>query len=143
MTALDTDWQVIQTAASGLAAQGPMDPIQAFRIRRMDDDVLVDLSGLRLDDTRPGLCNLGHLPDWGTALIPQQIFWVNDHPTSLHASMGAIHLGRVLYWTGQVQDGRIVVNRPAQLAGGFTFKTGAAFPHHLATKTKEKLRWMP
>lgn len=144
MTALDTDWQVIQTAASGLAAQGPMDPIQFFRIRRIDHTVLVDLAGLRLDTEKAGLANLGQLPAWAAAAIPQQYHWVNDHASSIHPSVCALHCARTLYWTGQVIKGGIGVTRPEQLRGGFEFTTTAAFPRELtATKQKEKPRWMP
>ena len=143
MTALDTDWQIVQTAAAGLAPQGPMDPIQFFRVRRIGHTVLVDLSGLRLAPGN-GLANLGTLPPWATAAIPQQYHWVNDHPTSLHPAQVAVHCGRTLYVTGQVQDGRLVVNRPESLRGGIEFTTVAAFPHELtATKQKERPRWMP
>lgn len=150
---LDTDWQVTQTAASGLAPQGPMDPIQCFRVRRIDSKVIVDLTGLRLDETRIGIANLGHLPDWAAAAIPQQYHWVNDDPTSLHASLCAIHLGRVLYWTGTVHDGaitkgqkakeKITVARPAGLHGGFEFTTIAPWPDHIAPRPKGGPRWMP
>lgn len=142
---LDTDWQVIQTAAAGLAPQGPMDPIQFFRIRRIDNTVLVDLAGLRLVKGA-GLANLGQLPAWATAAVPQQYHWVNDHPTSLHPSVCAVHCGRTLYWTGQVVNGGIGVTRPEQLRGGFEFTTVAAFPRELLATTekpKEKHRWMP
>ncbi|MDN5686458.1 MAG: hypothetical protein L0G94_07205 [Brachybacterium sp.] len=139
----DTGWQTIQTAASGLAAQGPMDPIQFFRVRRIDSRVLVDLAGLRLDTEKAGLANLGQLPAWAAASIPQQYHWVNDHPTSLHPSVCAVHVGRTLYWTGQVIKGGIGVTRPEQLRGGFEYTTTAAFPHDLAPTRKEKPRWMP
>lgn len=143
MDALDTDWQVIQTAAAGLRPQGLHDTIQAFRARRIDSTVIVDLTGLELAEGA-GRANLGQLPPWAVPVLPQQYFWVNDHPTSLHASVCAVHVGRTVYWEGQVQEGRIVVNRPAQLRGGFEFTTTAAFPHDLIAKTpKEKPRWMP
>lgn len=124
----DTDWQVIQTAASGLAPQGVSDPIQAFRVRRIDSRVIVDLSGLRLDTSKQGLCNLGHLPDWARPVLAQQYFWVNDHPTSLHPSLCAIHVGKTLYWTQQIADGKAVVNRPDSLRGGFEYTTLATVP---------------
>lgn len=143
MTLLDTDWQVVQTAASGLAPQGPMDPIQFFRVRRIDHTVLVDLAGLRLLPGN-GLANLGQLPAWAAAANPQQYHWVNDHPTSLHASVCALHCSRTLYWAGQIVKGGVGVTRPEQLRGGFEFTTVAAFPHDLTPKTpKEKPRWMP
>lgn len=143
MTVLDTGWRIIQTAASGLAPQGPMDPIQCFRVRRIEHTVLVDLSGLHLDTSKPGIANLGHLPEWATAAIPQQYYWINDHPTSLHPAQAAVHCGTTLYCTGQIQDGRLVVNRPKQLRGGFEFTTVAAWPNHITPRTKEKPRWMP
>lgn len=140
---LDTDWQVIQTAAAGLAPQGPHDTIQFFRVRRIDHTVLVDLSGLALKKGA-GRANLGQLPAWATAVIPQQYHWVNDHPTSLHSSICAVHCGKTLYWEGQIQEGRVVVNRPELLRGGFEFTTVAAFPRELtATPQKERPRWMP
>lgn len=140
---LDTDWQVIQTAASGLAPQGPMDPIQFFRVRRIDSTVLVDLAGLRLDTTKGGLANLGQLPAWAAAAIGQQYHWVNDHPSSLHPSICAVHCSRTLYWTGQVIKGGIGVTRPEQLRGGLEFTTVAAWPTDLAPRPKERPRWMP
>lgn len=140
---LDTDWQVIQTAAAGLRAQGPHDTIQFFRVRRIDHTVIVDLSGLELA-AGAGRANLGTLPDWARPVLPQQYHWVNDHATSLHASVCAVHCGKTLYWEGQVQEGRVVVNRPGLLRGGFEYTTAAPFPHHLVTKpSKEKPRWMP
>ncbi|GAA1333970.1 hypothetical protein GCM10009592_28860 [Brachybacterium rhamnosum] len=143
---LDTDWQVIQTAAAGLAPQGLNDPIQAFRVRRIDSTVLVDLSGLRLAPGA-GLANLGQLPAWAAPVLPHQYFWVNDSPTSLHASVCAVFVGKTLYWTGQVAEGRIVVNRPESLRGGFEFTTTTAFPRDLLPapgKPKQKEhRWMP
>lgn len=140
---LDTDWQVVQTAAAGLAPQGPMDPIQSFRVRRIDRTVLVDLSGLRLAQDGAGLANLGTLPAWAAAAIAQQYFWVNDHPTSLHPSQCAVHRSRVLYWTGQIVKGGLGVTRPEQLQGGLEFTTVTDFPKHLATTPiEEEPRWM-
>lgn len=130
----DTGWQVIQTAASGLAAPLPNDPIQSFRLRRVENRVIVDLSGLALDTTGLGLANLGQLPSWATAALPHQFFWVNDHPTSIHASQCAIYNGRVIYWTAQVLDGRIATNRPTQLRGGIEFTTFAPFPDELVVR---------
>ena len=139
----DTDWQIIQTAAAGIRAQGPHDTIQFFRVRRIDSSVIVDLSGLALAEGA-GRANLGTLPPWAVPVLAQQFFWVNDHPISLHPSVCAVHCGKTLYWEGQVQEGRVVVNRPALLRGGFEFTTTTAFPRDLvAAKQKEKPRWMP
>ena len=140
---LDTDWQVIQTAAAGLRPQGLQDPIQAFRVRRIDHTVIVDLSGLALAEGA-GRANLGTLPDWARPILPQQQHLVNDHPTSLHTSICAVHVGKTLYWEGQVKEGRVVVNRPEQLRGGFEFTTVAAWPDHITPRTKQRSpRWMP
>ena len=129
----DTGWQTIQTAASGLAEPGPMDPIQSFRVRRIEHTVLVDLSGLRLDQSKPGLRTLGVLPLWAVPVLRDQYFWVNDAPGTLHPSVVATFQGGTLYWVHQVQEGRLVVNPPAQLAGGFEFTTTRAFPKELLT----------
>lgn len=126
-----TGWQSFQTAASGLAPQGPMDPIQEFRVMRVGNRVIVDLSGLRLDQAGQGLANLGQLPAWATPIIRNQYHWVNDSPGSLHASQVAVFQGRTLYWNAQVQSGQLVVNRPESLNGGIEFTTIAAFPNEL------------
>lgn len=129
----DTDWQTVQTAASGLAEPGPMDPIQSFRVRRIEHTVLVDLSGLRLNQSKPGLRTLGVLPLWAVPVLRDQYFWVNDAPGTLHPSVVATFQGGTLYWVHQVQDGRLVVNPPAQLAGGIEYTTTSAFPKELLT----------
>lgn len=131
--ARDTGWQTIQTAATGLVAPGPMDPIQSFRVRRIEHTVLVDLAGLKLDQSKPGLRNLGALPRWAVPTLTDRYFWVNDAPGTLHPSVVATFQGGTLYWVHQVQDGRLVVNPPAQLAGGFEFTTTRAFPKELLT----------
>jgi hypothetical protein len=123
-----TGWQIIQTAASGLKPQLPGEPIQCFRIKRTDNRVLVDLTGLRLDQEKPGLCNLGEVPEWAAAALKDQYFWVNDSPTTLHPSLCAIFRGRVLYWTETLAKGQLVVPRPATLSGGFEYVTDAPFP---------------
>lgn len=125
---LDTGWRIIKTAASGLAKPGPMDPAQTFRVWRLDHRVLVDLAGLRLDTTKPGLAELGTLPAWAEAILPDQIHWVNDDPSSLHVSQVAVHRGRTLYWLGQVLDGRVAVNRPPLLHGGIDYASEADVP---------------
>lgn len=127
----DTGWQTVQTATAGLAVPGPNDPIQSFRVRRVDERVIVDLSGLKLDTSKPGLAMLGHLPDWAAPLLPHQYFWVNDHPTSLHPSVCSTFNGKVIYWNHQVLEGQIAVNRPETLRGGFEFTTLKPFPYSL------------
>ena len=141
---LDTDWQVISTAHPGVAHQSLMDPAPAFRVRRIDSTVLVDLGGIRLAPGA-GIARLGVLPDWAVAAIPQRYHWLNDSPTSLHASQVAVHLGRVIYWTGQLYrgeftdgkdaTGKVIVTRPASLHGGFEHTTVAPFPEHLIKET--------
>lgn len=127
-----TDWHSIHTAASGLAPQLPGEPIQFFRVKRINETVLVDLTGLRLDTSKPGLCNLGHLPDWATAALPHQYFWVNDSPKSLHPSLCSVYYGVTCYWNETLKDGLLQVQRPETLRGGFQFVTDAEFPSHLA-----------
>lgn len=126
-----TGWQSFQTAASGLAPQTAMTPIQKFRVMRVGSRVLVDLTGLRLNQDGQGIANLGELPHWATAAIPNQYFWVNDSPHSLHASQCAVFQGQTLYWTAQVNNGLLVVNRPETLRGGFEFTTITKFPTEL------------
>jgi hypothetical protein len=127
-----TDWQVVHTSAAGLAPQGPNDPIQFFRVLRVDHTVIVDLSGLRLDTTKPGLANLGHLPDWACgAPLPHQYHWVNDSATSLHPSLCSLYYGKTIYWNQQVVKGLLAITRPETLRGGFEFTTLASFPKHL------------
>lgn len=127
-TTLDTGWRIIKTAAAGLAKPGPMDPPQTFRVCRLDHRALVDLAGLRLDTSKPGLAELGTLPAWAEALLPSQFHWVNDDPSSLHPSQVAIHRGRTLYWTGQLLEGKVAVNRPAILHGGIDYASEADVP---------------
>lgn len=127
----DTDWQTIQTAASGLLEPGPMDPIQTFQVRRIEHTVLVNLSGLQIDQSKTGLRTLGVLPSWALPVMRDQYYWINDAPGTLHPSVVATFQGGTLYWVHQVQDGRLVVNPPAQLAGGFEFTTTRAFPKEL------------
>lgn len=128
MSTLDTDWRIVKTAAPGLAKPGAMDPAQTIRVRRLADRALIDLAGLRLDTTKPGAAHLADIPIWAEALIPSQIFWVNDDPSSFHASQVAVHRGRQLWWLGQVLDGKIAVNRPAILHGGIDFASVADVP---------------
>lgn len=138
--ALDTDWQIIPTAHPGVRPQGLMDPVRSFRVRRINHTVLVDLAGLPLVEGA-GLARIGILPDWAAAAIPDRYHWVNDHPTSLHASQCAVYRGTTIYWTGQIVkgeltdgrtvDGKLAVNRPDALHGGFEHTTVAPFPHHL------------
>lgn len=125
---IDSDWRPVKTAASGLVKPGPMDPPQSIRVRRLGDRALVDLSGLRLDTSKPGLAELATLPPWAEAIIPSQIHWVNDDPSSIHASQIAVHRGRTLYWLGQVVEGKVAVNRPALLSGGIDFASEADVP---------------
>lgn len=126
-----TGWIKVQTAAGGLAPQTAMTPIQSFRVMRVGRRVLVDLTGLRLDQDGQGIANLGELPLWATAALPNQYFWVNDSPSSLHASQCAVFQGQTLYWTAQVATGLLTVNRPETLHGGFEFTTVTKFPTHL------------
>ncbi|MGO2819412.1 MAG: hypothetical protein ACTIA5_01335 [Brachybacterium tyrofermentans] len=128
MTLLDTGWRIIKTASPGLAKPGPMDPAQTIRVRRLDGRALIDLAGLRLDTSKPGLAELATLPAWAEAIIPDQILWVNDDPSSLHASQIAVHRGRTIFWLGQVADGKVAVNRPALLHGGIDIASEADVP---------------
>lgn len=122
---MDTGWHLIPTTAPGLAAPGKMDPRQAFRIRYAAGRVLVDLSGLRLDTSKPGLAELGTIPGWAVAAIPEQTFWINDDPAGIHQSVVSIHHGRTLYWAGSIHKGMVTVNRPATLHGGFEYTPDA------------------
>lgn len=119
---IDTGWVTVPADGSGIAKPGPMDPDPTFTVRRIDNTVLVDLDGLRLTD-QPGLCNIGRLPAWAAPWHRQTIHLGNDHPTSLHPSMFAVHTGRVLYWLGQWTNGALVVNRPGQLRAGLEWTT--------------------
>lgn len=125
---LDTDWRVVKTAAPGLAKPGPMDPPQTIRVRRLEHRGLIDLSGLRLDTSKPGAAHLGDIPAWAEALLPSQIHWINDDPTGFHASQIAVHRGRQLWWIGQVLEGKVAVNRPATLHGGIDYASTADVP---------------
>lgn len=131
---LDTGWRIIKTAAPGLAKPGPMDPPQTIRVRRLGERALVDLAGLRLDTSKPGLAHLADLPAWAEALLPSQVFWINDDPSSIHASQAAVHRGRQLWWVGQVLDGKIAVNRPPLLHGGIDYASEADVPAGLIKK---------
>lgn len=124
----DTGWVPVQTAGAGLAAPGPMDPIQTYRVRRIEHTVIVDLTGLRLDTSKPGLANLGVLPDWARPILPDQYHWVNDAPGTLHPSVCATFSGGTLYWCHQIVNGQLSVTRPPVLAGGFEHTTGNAWP---------------
>ena len=127
----DTGWRTIQTAASGLATPGPNDPIQSFKVRRIENRVVIDLSGLKLDTSKPGLANLGVIPGWARPVLANQFFWVNDSATSLHQSVCSTFNGNVIYWNSQVLNGRIAVNRPESLHGGFEYTTALPFPADL------------
>ncbi|MFD2757120.1 hypothetical protein [Gulosibacter faecalis] len=128
---MKTDWQSIPTAASGLKPQMPGEPIQFFRVKRVGDRALVDLTGLRLDTEKPGLANLGHLPDWMRPELPHQYHWVNDSPTSLHPSLCSVYYGRTLYWHETLKDGMLQVQRPTTLRGGFEYTCTAPIPPEL------------
>jgi hypothetical protein len=125
---MNTDWHSIPTAASGLKPLLPGEPIQFFRVKRVGDRALVDLSGLRLDQEKPGLCNLGHLPAWAKADLPHQYFWVNDSPTSLHPSLCSVYFSTTIYWNETLAKGLLGVQRPATLRGGFEFTSTAPIP---------------
>lgn len=118
---VDTGWHLIPTTAPGLAKPGPIQPRQVFRIRYTAGRILTDLSGLRLDQSTPGIAELGTIPGWAAAAIAEQTFWINDDPAGIHQSVVAIHQGRTLYWTGQIVKGVVSVTRPASLHGGFEY----------------------
>lgn len=132
---MQTGWVTIETEEWGLAARGPMDPVQAFRVMRIDHNVIVDLGGLALDESKPGMARLGVLPDWAAAIIPKQFFWINDSPKSLHQSQVGLYGGVVLYWYAQLREGLMSVARPPSLHGGIEFTTDAPFPTHLIKET--------
>lgn len=116
MPALDT-WYTIP-AGPGAAPAGPSMPRQSFRIRATGGRVLTDLSGIALDQSVPGIAELGTVPGWAAALLSEQTWWVNDSPTSMHQSVIALHRGRTLYWVGQIVKGLVSVTRPVSLHGG-------------------------
>lgn len=118
---MDTDWFLIPTTAPGLAKPGPTQPRQAFRIRRLSGQILIDPSGLRLDQTQPGIAELGTIPRWAAPALAEQSFWINDDPSGIHQSVVAIHHGRTLYWIGTIVKGLLSVTRPASLHGGFQY----------------------
>lgn len=115
------EWHRIPTDAPGLKKPGPSQPRQAFRIAYQPGRILVDLSGLALDQTVPGMAELGTLPSRAEAALSEQTWWVNDDPSGLHQSVVALHQGRVLYWVGSIRKGLLAVNRPASLHGGLEF----------------------
>lgn len=118
-----TGWALVPANGAGVARPGGNDPDPVFRVARLGPTILVDLAGVPLNDSEPGMAMIGTLPSWATSAIADRYFWVNDSATGLHPSVCAIHQGAALYWCHQIIKGQVAVNRPAALHGGFEYTT--------------------
>lgn len=111
-------WTTAVAKGPGLRAT-PTPPV--LRIDRRPGTIILDLTGLPIDQATKGAAHLATLPSW--AWPPCDLTGtVLDDPTGIAPQLISIRAGQV-WWLGQWLDGRLVVNRPATLSGGLTYPT--------------------
>lgn len=111
-------WTTIPAKGPGLRST-PMPAV--VRVDKRPGVIILDLTGLPIDQSARGAAHLASLPGW--AWPPTDLTaTVLDEPTGIAPQLITVRAGQV-WWLGQWLDGRLVVNRPPTLSGGLSYPT--------------------